>query len=51
MIRHLISTNGKWCLFHLAGYFGLTRMDDFEGTPPVVHNRCLSITLGYKFKL
>ena len=48
MIRHLISTNGKWCLFHLAGYFGLTRMDDF-GDDAAVHNRCLSITLGYEF--
>ncbi len=31
-------------------YFGLTRMDDF-GEDAAVHNRCLSITLGYKFKL
>ena len=31
-------------------YFGLTRMDDAE-EDPAAHNRCLSITLGYKFKL
>ncbi len=31
-------------------YFGLTRMDDF-GDDAAAHNRCLSITLGYKFKL
>ena len=31
-------------------YFGLTRMDDAE-EDPAVRNRCLSITLGYKFKL
>jgi len=31
-------------------YFGLTRMDDVEDDAPA-RNRCLSITLGYKFKL
>jgi hypothetical protein len=31
-------------------YFGLTRMDDAE-EDPAARNRCLSITLGYKFKL
>ena len=31
-------------------YFGLTRMDDVEDDA-AAHNRCLSITLGYKFKL
>ena len=31
-------------------YFGLTRMDDAEDDAPA-RNRCLSITLGYKFKL
>ena len=31
-------------------YFGLTRMDDAE-EDPAAHNRCLSITLGYKIKL
>ena len=31
-------------------YFGLTRMDDDE-EDPAARNRCLSITLGYKFKL
>ena len=31
-------------------YFGLTRMDDAK-EDPAARNRCLSITLGYKFKL
>ena len=31
-------------------YFGLTRMDDAE-EDPAARNLCLSITLGYKFKL
>ena len=31
-------------------YFGLTRMDDAEDDAPA-RNRCISITLGYKFKL
>ena len=31
-------------------YFGLTNMNDLEDTE-VIHNRCLSITLGYRFKL
>ncbi len=31
-------------------YFGLTRMDDAE-EDPAARNRCLAITLGYRFKL
>ncbi len=31
-------------------YFGLTRMDDAEDDAPA-RNRCLSITVGYKFRL
>ena len=31
-------------------YFGLTNMNDLEDTE-VIHNRCLSITLGYRFRL
>ena len=31
-------------------YFGLKRMDVYE-KPDAIYNRCLSITLGYKFKL
>ena len=31
-------------------YFGLTRMDDAEDDAPA-RNRCISITVGYKFRL